>query len=124
MALVEVDVSDLKDRVEPGSYVVTIVGDEVKTGQSGKQFIKWTAETCRESETKNNGRKITFNTFLNNDYKLAALVMAATGQPLKGNSLETGIILGKQVAIEMVDGVRDGQPTGYVEVKRIKSVNM
>jgi hypothetical protein len=24
----------------------------------------------------------------------------------------------------MVDGVRDGQPTGYVEVKRIKSVNM
>jgi hypothetical protein len=47
------------------------------------------------------------------------IYQAAVGQALTGK-FDTEQLVGKTVVVDLVDGVRDGQPTGYTEVKRVK----
>ena len=99
---------------------------EVKEWPNGGQYINWELETYGEAESKNNGRRVFHKTSTSGKgaFMLQQLYRAATGTDLKGQ-FDTEQLVGKQVAVEIIDGVnrQTGEPTGYTEVKRVKPVN-
>jgi hypothetical protein len=48
---------------------------------------------------------------------------AMNGKTLTG-SFDTEELMGKQLSVDVIDGVRNGEPTGYTEVKRFKSASV
>lgn len=126
MALVQPDFTEVTEAVGPGTYKGIIKKADVKTWEkSGTQYIDWTLETVGDTNPRNNGRRISHKTPVSGKgaFQLQNLYRAATGQTLKG-SFDTDMLMGKQVEVELVDGVNrvTGQPTGYVEVKQVRSV--
>lgn len=126
MSLVTPDFSECQDAVEPGTYKVRVKKGEVKEWPSGGQYINWELETFGETETKNNGRRVFHKTSVSGKgaFMLQQLYHAATGTQLKG-SFDTEQLVGKNVAVEIIDGVnrQTGEKTGYTEVKRVKPIN-
>lgn len=124
MALVTPDFSEIKEDVGPGTYNGIIKKSEVKEWPKGGQYINWEIETYGEKETKNNGRRIFHKTSLTGkgSFMLQKFYRAATGQTLTG-AFDTDQLLGKQVQVLVVDGTRNGEPTGYVEVKDVRPVS-
>lgn len=125
MALITPDFSEIQDTVTPGTYKVMIKKGEVKEWPSGGTYVNWELETFGETETKNNGRRIFHKTSASGRgaFMLQQFYRAAVGSALTGN-FDTEQLVGKQIAVEVVDGVRNGEPTGYTEVKRVKAINM
>lgn len=125
MALIQPDFSDIQDQVSAGTYKVIVKKGEVKEWPNGGSYINWELETYGEGEAKNNGRRIFDKTATSGKgaFRLQQFYKAATGQSLTG-SFDTEQLVGKQLEIELVDGVRNGEPTGYTEVKRIRPVKM
>jgi hypothetical protein len=123
MSLVTPDFSDIKDTVSPGTYTVIVKKGDVKEWPNGGTYVNWELETIGETETKNNGRRIFAKTSTGGKgaFMLQQIYRAATGADLKG-PFDTEQLLGKTIAVELVDGVRNGEPTGYTEVKRFKSM--
>lgn len=123
MALVQADFSEIQDEVTPGTYKGVIKKGEVKAWPSGGQYVNWEIETYGETDAKNNGRRIFHKTSVSGKgaFMLQRLYKAATGQTLTG-AFDTEQLVGKNVEVVVVDGVRDGQPTGYVEVKAVRPV--
>lgn len=123
MALVTPDFSEVKEDVGPGTYKGIIKKAELKEWPNGGQYISWEIETYGEKETKNNGRRIFHKTATSGKgaFMLQNFYKAATGQPLTGK-FETDMLLGKQIELQLADGVRNGTPTGYVEVKTVRPV--
>ena len=123
--LVKPNFDDIQDQVTPGSYTCIVKKGEVKEWPNGGAYINWELETVGEAEPKNNGRRIFHKTSLQGKgaFMLQQFYAAAVGQPLTGQ-FDTEQLAGKKVAVELVDGVRDGQPTGYVEVKRVKRITV
>lgn len=123
--LVTPDVSELADEVTPGTYRGVITKAESGEWSTGTKYVKWTLETTGESESKNNGRRIYHKTPVmgRGAFQLQKLYKAATGRPLTG-SFDTEELVGKVVALEVVDGVNreTGEPTGYIEVKNVRPV--
>ncbi len=124
MALIQPDFSDIQDAVGPGTYKVMIKKGEVKEWPSGGKYVNWEMETFGETDMKNNGRRVFHKTSTSGKgaFMLQQIYRAAVGQTLTG-SFDTEQLVGKQVAIEVVDGVRNGEATGYTEVKRVKPIN-
>lgn len=123
MAIVTPDFSEIREDVGPGTYRGIIKKAEVKDWPNGGQYVSWEIETYGEKETKNNGRRILHKTSTSGKgaFQLQNLYKAATGQTLTGN-FDTDMLLGKQVEVQLEDGVRNGVPTGYVEVKKVRPV--
>lgn len=122
--LVQPDFSEVKDEVTPGTYKGVIKKGEVKAWPSGGQYVNWEIETYGEAEAKNNGRRIFHKTATSGKgaFQLQKLYKAATGQALTG-AFDTEQLVGKQVQVVVADGVnREGQPTGYTEVKNVMPV--
>lgn len=119
--LVKPDFSEVAEAVTPGVYKTVIKRGEVKEWPNGGAYVNWELETVGESDPKNNGRRIYHKTSVQGKgaFMLQQIYQAAVGQALTG-SFDTEQLVGKTVVVELVDGVRNGEPTGYVEVKRVK----
>jgi len=129
MGLIKPDLSEVKDSVTPGSYKVRVVDAKIdmwegKNGKPDTHFVNWTLETFGESEDKNNGRKIFHRTPTNGGgaFRLKDFYRAAMGEDL-GAEFDTDMLLGKELQITVVDGKdKEGQPTGYTEVKTVRAL--
>lgn len=126
MSLITPDFSEIQDTVTPGTYKVRVKKSEVKEWPNGGTYVNWELETFGEPESKNNGRRIFHKTATSGKgaFMLQQFYRAATGTALSGQ-FDTEQLMGKELAVEVVDGVnrQTGEPTGYTEVKRVKSVN-
>lgn len=130
--LVMPDFSDVKDRVEPGTYKVRIVDSSVgkweakEEGKKDTYYINWTLETFQEAEEKNNGRKIFHKTPINGGgaFRLQDLYLAAMGEKCPTEKGFDRVMLhGRELEVIVVDGKdKQGQPTGYTEVKTVKAL--
>lgn len=125
MAIIKPDFSEIKEDVGPGTYKGRIKAAQVKDWPNGGQYVNWEIETYGEKETKNNGRRIFHKTSLSGKgaFQLQQFYKAATGQSLTGD-FDTDMLLGKQVEVQVVDGVnrKTGEPTGYTEVAKVRPV--
>lgn len=125
MSLVTPDFSEIQEDVTPGTYRVVVKKGEVKEWPNGGTYVNWELETFGEPEAKNNGRRIFHKTSTSGKgaFTLQQIYRAAVGQALTG-PFDTEQIIGKQVAVEVVAGMKNGEPTGYNEVKRVKPISM
>lgn len=125
MSLVTPDFSEIQEDVTPGTYRVVVKKGEVKEWPNGGTYVNWELETFGEPEAKNNGRRIFHKTSTSDKgaFTLQQIYRAAVGQALTG-PFDTEQIIGKQVAVEVVAGMKNGEPTGYNEVKRVKPISM
>jgi hypothetical protein len=123
MALIKPDFSEIKEDVGPGTYRVIVKKGEVKEWPSGGTYVNWELETTGETEAKNNGRRIFAKTATSGKgaFMLQRIYRAAVGQTLTG-SFDTEQLIGKMLAVEVIDGVRNGEATGFTEVKSFKPV--
>lgn len=125
--LVTPNFDDVQDEVAPGTYKGIIKKGEVKEWPNGGQYINWELETFGESNPKNNGRRIFYKTSTSGKgaFLLQRLYKAVTGQALTGK-FDTEQLVGKKVEIDIVDGIdrRTNTPTGYTDVKAVRSVSM
>lgn len=126
MALITPNFDEIQDTVTPGTYRVIVKKGEIKDWPNGGQYVNWELETFGETETKNNGRRIFHKTATSGKgaFMLQQFYRAACGTALTG-SFDTEQLVGKQVAVEVIDGVnrQTGELTGYTEVKRVKAIN-
>ncbi len=127
MSLVTPNFDDIQDSVSPGTYKVIVKKGDVKEWPNGGTYVNWELETVGESEPKNNGRRIFAKTSTSGKgaFMLQSIYRAAVGQALAGQ-FDTEQLVGKTLAVEVIDGVnrQTGEPTGYTEVKRFKSISM
>lgn len=127
MALIKPDFSEVQDNVTPGTYKVRVKKGDVKEWPNGGTYVNWELETFGETEQKNNGRRVFAKTATEGKgaFMLQSFYRAATGKTLEG-SFDTEQLVGKELAIEVVDGInrQTQEPTGYTEVKRFKSISM
>lgn len=121
--LVKPDFSEIQEEVTAGTYKGVIKKGEVKEWPNGGQYVNWEIETYGEAESKNNGRRIFHKTATagKGAFMLQKLYRAATGQNLTG-AFDTEQLIGKSLELTVVDGVRNGEPTGYTEVKAVRPV--
>lgn len=119
--LVTPDFSEVAEAVTAGTYKTIIKKGEVKEWPNGGAYVNWELETVGEANPKNNGRRIFHKTSIQGKgaFMLQQFYQAAAGQPLTGK-FDTEQLVGKTVEVELVDGVRNGEPTGYTEVKKVK----
>jgi hypothetical protein len=122
--LITPDFSEIKEDVGPGSYKVRVKKGEVKEWPNGGQYVNWELETFGEAEQKNNGRRVFHKTSASGKgaFMLQQFYRAAVGTALSG-AFDTEQLVGKELTIEVVDGIRNGEPTGYTEVKRVRSIS-
>lgn len=124
--LVTPDFSEIAEDIGPGTYKVRIKKGDVKEWPSGGTYVNWEMETFGEAEPKNNGRRIFYKTSVSGKaaFQLQRLYKAAVGQALAG-SFDTEQLCGKQVVVEIVDGVnrQTGEKTGYTDVKAVRPVS-
>lgn len=127
--LVTPDFSEVADQITPGTYKVRVTKGDIKQWKEDdpkSTYVNWTLETFGDDNTKNNGRKIFYKTSTSGKgaFMLQQFYRAATGSALTGK-FDTEQLYGKELAVEMVDGVnyKTGEPTGYPDVKRVKSIN-
>lgn len=122
--LITPDFSEVRDAITAGTYRVRVVGAEPGEWQSGTKFVKWTLETFSEADAKNNGRRMYHRTPVagGGAFKLQELYQAAMKAPLAtGAAIDTDLVLGKEVTAVVVEGTdREGNPTGYPEVKAVR----
>ena len=125
MALITPDFSEVAEQITPGTYKCIVKKGEVKEWPNGGSYVSWELETIGETNPKNNGRRIFHKTSVagKGAFMLQQVYTAAVGTALTG-TFDTEQLVGKQVAVEVVDGIRNGEPTGYTEVKRVKRLNM
>lgn len=124
MAIVKPDLSEVQDEVGPGTYRGVIRKGEIKEWPNGGQYINWELETYGEEMPKNNGRRIFHKTATSGKgvFMLQRFYKAATGKVMSGE-FDTEQLVGKKVMLDLVDGVRNGEPTGYTEVKTVRPVS-
>lgn len=127
--LITPNFDEVQDQVSPGTYKVRIKKGEVKKWNDddpSSTYINWELETFGETEPKNNGRRIYHKTSVSGKgaFVLQQFYRAATGTALTG-PFDTEQLMGKELAVEVIDGVnrKTGEPTGYIEVKRVKAIN-
>ena len=124
--LVTPNFDEVQDNVTPGTYKVRVKKGDVKEWPNGGTYINWELETFGETETKNNGRRVFHKTSTSGKgaFMLQSFYRAAVGTDIKGQ-FDTEQLVGKEVAIEVVDGInrQSGEPTGYTEVKRVKPIS-
>lgn len=124
--LITPDFSEIQEDVRPGTYKARVKKGEIKEWPNGGSYVNWELETFGEPETKNNGRRIFYKTATSGKgaFTLQQIYRAAMGTALTG-SFDTEQLVGKEVAVEVVDGTnrQTGEPTGYVEVKRVKPLH-
>lgn len=118
MALVTPDFTEIAEDITAGTYKVVVKKGDIKEWPNGGKYVNWELETTGEANPKNNGRRIFDKTPISGKgaFRLQRFYKAATGQALTGG-FDTEQLAGKMMLVEVVDGVRDGQPTGYTEVK-------
>lgn len=125
--LVKPDFTEVQDEVTPGTYKVIIKKGDLKSYESGTQYVQWELETFGESEQKNNGRKIFYKTPAEGTaaFKLQRFYRAVTGQALTGQ-FDTEQLVGKQCEVEVVDGVsrQTGEKTGFTDIVKVRAVTM
>lgn len=123
--LVTPDFTEVAEEIKPGTYRGMIKTVKEGSWGEGKPYLNWEIETVGEQDPKNNGRRIFHKTATSGKgaFQLQKLYKAATGSSLTG-PFNTDQILGKQVVVELVDGVNrtTGQPSGYIEVKNVRPV--
>lgn len=119
--LVKPDFSEIAEEIVPGDYSVTVKKAEVKAWPDGSNYINWTLETYGSPEQKNNGRYLFHKTSTSGKgaFMLQKFYRAATGEALTG-AFDTEQLIGRKVAVQVVAGMKDGQPTGYNEIKAVR----
>ena len=121
--LVTPSFDEVQDQVIPGTYKVTVKKGEPKEYSTGTKYINWELETWGEDDPKNNGRRIFHTTPIEGKgaFLLQQFYMAAVGQALTGQ-FDTEQLAGKQVVVVVEDDVRNGEPTGYTKVAKVRRV--
>lgn len=122
--LITPDFSEVRDSISAGTYKVRVVAAEPGEWSTGTKFVNWHLETFGESEAKNNGRRVYYRTPIagKGAFRLADMYQAAMKTPLSaGTAIDTEVVLGKELTAVVVEGVdREGNPTGYPEVKAVR----
>lgn len=109
--------------VANGEYSARIVDAESKTSHAGNPMVNWKLEIYGETAGKAQGQHVRLTTMVTGKgaFKLKQLYIAATGQECTG-AFDTDVLMGKAVKIVVDDEKRDGQLTGYKEVKSVKAI--
>ena len=129
MSIIKPDLSEIQAEVGAGTYTVRVVDAVIgewasKTGGAPTTYVNWSLETFGEPESRNNGRRIFHRTPINGKgaFRLAQFYKAAMKQELKGE-FDTQMLFGKALSVSVVDGTdKEGNATGYTEVKAVKPV--
>lgn len=123
MALVKPDFSEIREDISAGTYKVIVKKGELKEWPNGGTYVNWLMETYGEAQPKNNGRSVWHKTSTagKGAFMLQNLYKAATGKQLAGQ-FDTEELVGRQVEVTVVDGVRNGEPTGFTEIKAVRPV--
>lgn len=125
MPLVTPNFDEIAGEIVPGRYRGIVKKAEAKEWSEGKPYINWEIETVGSANPKDNGRKIFHKTSTTGKgaFMLQKFYRAVTGEALSG-SFDTDQLLGKQVELEMIEGVnrQTGEKTGYMEVKNVFAV--
>ena len=118
--LVTPDFSTTKDPVAPGIYSVRITDSSMKAWKDGTRAINWVLETFNESETKNNGRKIFYQTPVEGSFadRLKTFYKAATHAECSG-AFSRSNLYGREIEVTIVQQKNDPQ---YTEVKSVRAL--
>jgi hypothetical protein len=125
------DFSEVQDEIAPGTYKCLVKKAELKEwGPDKGSYVNWQLETYGEAEPKNNGRVVFHKTSVSGRgaFMLQKFYRAAMGKVL-GGSFDTTELLGKQVEVTVVEGMKKDNVTGemvltgYNEVKNVKPVS-
>lgn len=121
--LVKPDFTEVSEAISSGTYKVVIKKGELKEWPNGGTYVNWLMETYGEAQTKNNGRSVWHKTPTSGKaaFHLQNLYKAATGKQLAGQ-FDTEELVGRQVEVTVVDGVRNGEATGFTEIKAVRPV--
>lgn len=119
--LVTPNFDDIAGEIVPGDYKVVIKKAEVKAWPDGSNYINFQLETYGSNEPRNNGRYIFHKTSTSGKsaFQLQKLYKAATGESLTG-AFDTDQLLGRKIEVSVVAGTRNGELTGYNEIKSVK----
>lgn len=117
--LIKPDFSEIAEEITPGEYRVRITNATDGTYKTGTQYIKWTMETFGETDPKNEGRKIFYNTPIagKGAFMIKRLWDAATGGAAMGETFDTTQLFGKELSV-----VLTLNENGYTEVKAVKAI--
>jgi hypothetical protein len=125
---------DLSEAVEqtavvPGIYSVRVTDLELKTSKAGGQYIKWTMTIFgAEGElTRFNNHKVWYNTMLSGKGAgmLKGFYKACKSEDFAGGAFDWSTLVGSEVSATLVEGKdQQGQPSGYPEVKALKSIKL
>ena len=129
--LIKPDFSDVQDTVGAGEYKCRILNATIdkwagKDGKPDMPYVNWTLTTFGEQNDKNNDRRIFYKTPIVGKaaYKLQQFYKAAMKQELTGK-FDGEMLYGKEVSVTVIDGMdRNGNLTGYTEVKSVRPLSM
>lgn len=119
-ALVTPDYSTSQDPLEPGIYSVRVKDSSMKQWKDGTNAINWVMETFNEADTKNNGRKIFYQTPIEGPFasRLKEFYKAAMHEENKG-SFSRSTLYGREIEVTL--GQQKNKPE-YTEVKAIRAL--
>ena len=123
--LITPNFDEVKDQVEEGTYKVRITKGEPGEYKTGTQYVNWYLSTMDEEDPKNNGRTIFYKTPITGKgaFIIQKFYRTVTGEPIKGE-FDTEQLYGRECVVTIAEGKdQEGNPSGYMEVKAIKSVN-
>lgn len=126
MGLIKVDLSEAAEPLTAGVYKARVVDCKTEESRDGKPRLNWRLEVYGASNPGHNGRSIFHRTPLTGKgvFRLQELYQAATREQLTKDNPEfdTEQIMGREVEVTLVDGRdRDGNPSGYPDVKAVRA---
>lgn len=129
--LITPDLSEAIELTGPtaGTYSARVSDLELKTSKSSPaQYIQWSLVIfgAEGDASRFNNWKLTYRTMTSGKGAgmLKSFFKACTGEELTGQ-YDFGQLVGKEVSVTVVDGKnQDGSPSGYPEVKAVKSLQL
>jgi len=125
MALITPNFDEIKDEVAEGTYRVVVTKGEQGEYKTGTQYVNWHLNTVDEEDPKNNGRTIFHKTPITGKgaFLTQKFYRAVTGEQVAG-AFDTEQLYGRQCVVTIGEGRdREGNPSGYMEVKAVKPIS-
>ena len=123
--LITPNFDEVKDEVGEGTYRVLVTKGEHGEYKTGTQYVNWHLNTVDEQDPKNNGRTIFYKTPITGKgaFITQKFFRAVTGSPVSGD-FDTEQLYGKACVVTIGMGKdKEGNESGYMEVKAVKPAN-
>jgi hypothetical protein len=119
---------DIGGAIPAGVYNTRVTGVEVKTTQAGAKRLLWTLTIFgAEGElSRYNNWNVKHSTMLSGPGAgmLKAFYKACKNEEFAGGAYNWQDLVGSEIQATLKEGMRDGQPTGFAEVKGVKSIKL